>query len=484
MSEHVEQSDAEVAAALAGDVSVPSLQMAEFRSMNVPRLDDYFGAWCIEPIRGLAMMEHVGRMDVTAHVANHKQEPKSYVSLFNQSDAVEDSFEQLAADGSAAGAGGTSIAVIEINGTLMKASSSLGSSSSTVDLRLAIRSAMNDPAVGGILLKIDSPGGSVSGTSDLADQITQAAEKKPVWAFGEDLVASAALWLATQCDEFFANAKTAMIGSIGTVIGLYDQSGRMGQAGVKAKVYATGPLKGAGFPGAEITSAQDTYFQDVVDSTQAHFRQAVMAGRDMTMAEVKSLETGGLFTASEAVRNGLIDGIQSFDKTLSMMFKQIKTSASAKASTQSKGAKPMADLVTKIETQPEQTAEDVTAKTMADRSTVLGELNAFTSRFGAENGAKWFGENVSMSDAMGRHCDVLTERLASQAVDFNTAMDAKDATIADLQLRLSQIQIGDAKGVSFNDGEKPTKEKTALDNTAASGLNRMASMMKLPTGKV
>lgn len=467
----VEQAeDVELAAALADGIEVPSERLAEMRSLSVPRLDDYFGAWCIEPIRGLAMLEHVGRMDVTAHVQTYDRKEKQYVRLYQQADGSED-IKTLAADSQIDSEQGTGIAVIEIAGTLMKSSSSLGSSSSTVSLRQEIRAAANDPAIGGIILKMDTPGGTVSGTSDLADSILFAVSKKPTWTFGEDLVASAGLWLGTQAEKFYANAKTAMIGSIGTVIGLYDKSGAAGMAGIRAKVYATGPLKGAGFPGKEISPEQDAYFQNVVNETQVHFRAAVASGRKIKLSQVAALETGGLFSASEAINNGLIDGIQSFDKTLSMMFREIK--ARSKAEAQVKGNGKMSTTTTKS---VEQKTEDTP---VVDRTAILGEMNAFVARFGAENGTKWFGEGISMTDALGRHCEALEAKLATQAKEHKTVITAKDAEIADLKTRLSQVQIGDKTGVSFNDAEKPKSEKVNLKTTSP-GLARFASGIKMP----
>lgn len=446
-------SDIEIAAQLADDVALPAATVEQIKSLPIPRLDSWFGAWCIEPITGLAMMEHIGRMDMTAHVRDYQTQSRDYVDLYCQAEGSEEILAKLpmAPSGpsvAAATKSGSTIAVIDIMGTLMKADSSLGSSSSTVALRQAIRQAMMDDSIDGIMLRIDSPGGTVSGTSDLADAIAQAGTKKPVWAFGEDLVASAALWLASQADQFFANSKTANIGSIGTVIGLYDTSGAAGQQGIKAKVYATGPLKGAGFPGAEITPAQDQYFQSIVEQTQTHFRDAVSKGRKLPVATVRSLETGGLFSATEAQTHGLIDGIQSFDKTMAAMFRTIKSRQSAASSM--KGADMAAtqvSIVTETTTQAE-------AAPAFDRQAVITEMNSFVARFGAENGTKWFGEGINMNEALGRHCEVLNAKLIAQAEEFAKTIEAKDAEIADLKTRLSQVKLGETEPVSQTDAEK------------------------------
>jgi signal peptide peptidase SppA len=217
-----------------------------------------------------------------------------------------------------AGKGGKSVAVIRASGLLMKQQSSMGGTS-TVQLRRDIRSAANDPNVSGILLSIDSPGGTSSGTADLAADVRAAARVKPVWAQIEDLGASAAYWLASQADQVFANGPTTMVGSIGTYQTIYDVSGAAEQQGVKALHFATGPLKGAGAEGTKVTEEQQAYFQGLVDAIQEQFDAAVRAGRGMNATQLAAVRTGGVFPAKEAQALKLIDGIQSFDKTLTAL---------------------------------------------------------------------------------------------------------------------------------------------------------------------
>jgi signal peptide peptidase SppA len=211
--------------------------------------------------------------------------------------------------------GGKNVAVIDLVGSLMKQQPSFGGTS-TVQVRRDVRSATNDPNVNAILLRIDSPGGTVSGTADLAADVKAARRKKPVWAFAEDTCASAAYWIASQADQLFANAGTALVGSIGTLLTVYDTSAAADAAGVKALVFATGPLKGAGTPDAPVTDEQIGYFQALVNQTQTFFDSAVMKGRGLSASQLTGAKTGGVFGATEALDKRLIDGIQSFDATL------------------------------------------------------------------------------------------------------------------------------------------------------------------------
>ncbi|GIW81486.1 MAG: hypothetical protein KatS3mg105_3293 [Gemmatales bacterium] len=270
--------------------------------LHVPyfrRLSDYVGLWAIEQRAGAWLWRLVNELD-DAHF--HQQSPKPISAL-----------EKISVGG------GKNVAVVLITGTLMKSVPSFTSGSSSVQLRRDIRKAANDPDVSAILLAIDSPGGTVAGTDDLAKEVQAAAKKKPVFAQIEDLGASAAYWIASQADKVFANSPTALVGSIGTLLGIYDVSQAAEKEGIRALVFATGRLKGAGFPGTEVTEEQERYFQKLVDETQKTFDSAVRRGRQLTATQLQEVRTGEVFPAEEATRLRLIDGIQSMDATIEQL---------------------------------------------------------------------------------------------------------------------------------------------------------------------
>ena len=268
-------------------------------ALQVPhfaRFEDYLGAWAYEPERFRGQWELVRRTDLPLHVA---AAPAARAS----------STDMIAAGG------GKSIARVAIRGSLMKGQSSFGGTS-TVQLRRDIRQAAANPDVRAILLDVESPGGTVAGTADLAAEVKAASRRKPVWAHVDDLAASAAYWVASQADMVFANDRTALVGSIGTIMTVYDYSAAAEKEGVKALVFATGPLKGAGAPGSVVTEAQQAYFQRLIDDAQRSFDAAVKAGRGLSAAELAAVRTGGVFPAGDAVGLKLIDGIRPIDRTL------------------------------------------------------------------------------------------------------------------------------------------------------------------------
>lgn len=260
---------------------------------DFPRSADYCGAWAIEPTRGAALASRVKMMDLQQHIAEAR------------SPGISSDFQRKQV-------GNKFIAMIPIAGLLMKSASSLGGTS-TVEARRQIRAAVADNSISSIALMIDSPGGSVSGTSDLADEVKAANASKPVYAFIEDLGASAAYWIASQASRIVANSDTAQVGSIGTLLVLYDQSEQAKKEGVRTIVIGTGPIKGAGTPGAAITPEQETYFREMVEAMQVSFDAAVRTGRKLSLQQLATVKTGGVFSAREALRLGLVDAIQSFD---------------------------------------------------------------------------------------------------------------------------------------------------------------------------
>jgi signal peptide peptidase SppA len=260
------------------------------------RLSDYFGVWAYEPARFKAQWETIAATNLAEHMAAPPP-PKQPTFM---AEPVK---------------GGMHVARIIMRGSLMKGTSSFGGTS-TVQLRRDIRQAVADPNISGILLDVDSPGGTVAGTADLAAEVRAARKKKPVYAHIDDLGASAAYWVASQADQVFANDKTALVGSIGTLMTVYDYSGQAEKEGVKTLVFSTGPLKGAGAPGSPVTDEHRAYFQGLVDDSQASFDAAVRAGRGMSAAQLAAVRTGAVFTASQALELKLIDGIRSVDRTI------------------------------------------------------------------------------------------------------------------------------------------------------------------------
>lgn len=203
------------------------------------------------------------------------------------------------------------LATIALSGPLMKGFSKYGGTS-TIAARQTIRTADRDSDVEAILAIVDSPGGHVDGTQELYDAI--AGTEKPFHAHIDDLAASAALWAISPANSISIN-RAGHTGSIGVYTVAYDESKRFEEAGIKTHVISSGPVKGAGVPGSEITDEQLAEIQDKVDGMNAHFIQAVADGRNMTTEQVQEIATGAVFNAQKALELGLVDHIRNLDET-------------------------------------------------------------------------------------------------------------------------------------------------------------------------
>lgn len=288
---------------MADPAAIPDITISLAGVPAIPHLEQYFGPWAMleEAFRGVA--EHASRIDLVAHVTANQQPEAAAAAAARARPELRK-------------AGDT--AIIDITGSLMKRQSSLSSGTSTIAARQLIRQAIDDPEVKSIVLRIDSPGGTVAGTQDLADEVSAAAKKKPVYAYVEDLAASAAYWIGSQATKLFANG-TAMVGSIGTYMTVQDYSAVAAKQGIKVHVVRAGEFKGMGAPGTEVTPRQLAELQRVVDETNDQFVAAVAAGRRMPLEKARALADGRIHIGPAAVAAGLIDGVQSFDATLAQL---------------------------------------------------------------------------------------------------------------------------------------------------------------------
>lgn len=215
------------------------------------------------------------------------------------------------------------VAIVQIEGPMQKQDAWSMKGTSTVRTRRTLRRALRDEAVESILLLIDSPGGQVSGTHELAMDVRKAAAQVPVYAYCEDCCCSAAYYVASQANLVYASPG-AIVGSIGVYATLYDMSKMAEAEGVIVHVVKDGEEKGDFIPGTPITSEQLSRMQQIVDFYGTQFRKAVSQTRfpDKPLAKGVTPARGDVFLGVEARRVGLVDGVTSLDNVLAAMRKK------------------------------------------------------------------------------------------------------------------------------------------------------------------
>jgi len=204
---------------------------------------------------------------------------------------------------------GDGLVEVPITGALLRRPSAVEQAffglTDTAQLRETLYNLAADQDVKGVLLNIDSQGGSVGGTPEAARAVRELNKVKPVVAYSEGMTASAAYWIGSQARLFVAEP-SAKIGSIGVYVPVIDQSKRYADAGVKVELVTNseGTYKGAGYAGTPVTDAQRANIQEQVDLIFADFKGEVLAKRP----KVKDAAMRGqVFMGTQAKKQNLID---------------------------------------------------------------------------------------------------------------------------------------------------------------------------------
>lgn len=217
-------------------------------------------------------------------------------------------------------------AVIPIMGPLRRRPSlfsqllGLGDASTYQGIARRLADALADREVKSIMLLIDSPGGTVGGLPELADQIARAGQVKPVTAVADGLAASAAYWLGSQAGRFVA-APSAELGSIGVFLLHVDASRAVDAEGLTPTFIASdiSPFKTEGNPLEPLSEEARDHLQGEVNTIGRNFVQAVARGRKVSESTVTTLYgRGRMLLAKAAHRVGMVDGIETLATALSL----------------------------------------------------------------------------------------------------------------------------------------------------------------------
>ena len=174
----------------------------------------------------------------------------------------------------------------------------------TAEITSAAQSAASDPSVRSILLVINSPGGAVTGVSELAEAVAEAADSKPVVAVTEGLLASAAYWAVSGASAVYGSGPTVQAGSIG-VVSVHTYAPR-NDGGVVTEITA-GKFKTVGSSTRPLSGDDRAHLQEKVDYLYSIFVNAVAKGRNLAPSAVAGQEAR-VYIGQQAVSAGLLDG--------------------------------------------------------------------------------------------------------------------------------------------------------------------------------
>lgn len=179
---------------------------------------------------------------------------------------------------------------------------------STQVLRQKIQAAIEDSQVKGIFLDVDSPGGVVEGTKELADYIKSVRDKKPIIAFTDGLMASAAYWVSSAATERFGT-DLSQSGSIGVAAVHTDFSKRNEQAGIKKTDIYSGKYKRIASENQALSEEGKSYIQAMVDTYYKIFVNNVADNIGSSVEDTMKMAEGKIFIGESAKQIGLIDHV-------------------------------------------------------------------------------------------------------------------------------------------------------------------------------
>lgn len=223
------------------------------------------------------------------------------------------------------------VAYMGISGPMTKNLNSMAAMLGGTSTKMAVealKAAAADKSVKSVMFVMDTPGGTVDGTFDLAEAVRLIGRQKPIDGYAEDNCCSAGYVVLSQMRNVWAN-QNAVVGSIGVYTMLTDLTGRDKQQGIKRHVVYSGKHKAIGVPGREVTDEHLAKMQEKVDAMMALFVKFVAKGRGLSESQLARVATGDTWVGMQAKRVGLIDDVKTIE-------------AAHQAAVQQKGAKRMA----------------------------------------------------------------------------------------------------------------------------------------------
>jgi protease-4 len=204
-------------------------------------------------------------------------------------------------------AGGPRIGVVQVKGAI--GTSERGADAD--ELLKQVRKFREDESIKAVVVRIDSPGGSVGPSQEVHDEVQKLAKKKPVVCSLGNLAASGGFYIAVACPKIVASPGT-LTASIGVVSQFPNVKGLVERFDIKMETLKSGKLKDLGNPFRDMTAEDRAYWQALIDRVYGQFVDAVAEGRKLSAADVRKIADGRVVTGAEAKELGLVDQLGNF----------------------------------------------------------------------------------------------------------------------------------------------------------------------------
>ncbi len=204
----------------------------------------------------------------------------------------------------------------------------------------------DDDSIKAIILRVNSPGGGVAASEEIYREVKRVREqkKKRIVSSISTVGASGAYYISAATNKIYAD-NGSVVGSIGVIAEWVNYGELMRWAKLKPEVLKVGALKDTGDPSRDMTPAERTYFQSLIENMYGQFVQAVAEGRNQTADDIKAIADGRVWTGQEALSMHLIDQIGDFQAAVDDTAKSVGIKGEPVLVHQEKERKTLLDLL-------------------------------------------------------------------------------------------------------------------------------------------
>ena len=188
-----------------------------------------------------------------------------------------------------------------------------------------LNQAKDDATIKGIIIKVNTPGGGVVESAEIHDKIVEIQQeaKKPVYISMGSMAASGGYYISAPADKIFASRET-LTGSLGVIMQGMNLAGLAEKYGVKFETIKSGEFKDIGSPYREMTEAERSILQDMINNSYAGFVKVISEGREIPEEEVRNIADGRVYDGRQAKDLKLIDEFGYFEDVVEAMKKDKK----------------------------------------------------------------------------------------------------------------------------------------------------------------
>lgn len=178
-----------------------------------------------------------------------------------------------------------------------------------------IKGYVKDRSIKAIILRIDSPGGTVAPAQEIYEEVKKATAKKKIVVSMGSIAASGGYYIASPANRIIANPGT-LTGSIGVIMEIPNIEGLMNKIGIKTEVVKSGKHKDIASAFRGIGREERQILQGVMDNVHEQFIKAVAEGRKILPDDVKKIADGRIFTGEQALKVGLVDELGNLEDAI------------------------------------------------------------------------------------------------------------------------------------------------------------------------